>query len=63
MYVAIVKKCGCSATALCSFINFFCSVGHLNKWKEDNPEYSDGDVYSLAEAMHYARAIFENLLK
>lgn len=30
-YVAVAKKCRCSAETLCPFINFFCSVEHLDK--------------------------------
>jgi len=38
-------------------------VEHLNNWRGDNPEYSEGEVYSLEEAMHYAKIIFGDLLK
>ncbi len=62
-YVAIEKKCGCSAKALCPFINFFCSREHLEKWKKDNLEYAGGEVYSVEEAVKYGKSIFENLLR
>jgi hypothetical protein len=62
-FVGSMKKCGCTAEALCPFINFFCSMEHLKKWREQNLQNDTGEIYSLSEAMEHGRIIFENLLK
>lgn len=62
-FVCSMKKCGCTAEAVCPFINFFCSMGHLKKWREQNVQNSGGEIYSLSEALEHGRIIFENLLK
>ncbi len=62
-FVGRMKKCGCTAEALCPFINFFCSREHLKKWREKDVQNNSGDIYSLNEALKHGRIIFENLLK
>lgn len=53
----------CTAKTLCPFISFFCSNEHLEKWKEKNPEYRSGRVYSIDEALEHSKIIFGELLK
>jgi hypothetical protein len=62
-FVGSMQKCGCTAEALCPFINFFCSMRHLKKWREQNLQNNSGEIYSLSEALEHGRIIFENLLK
>jgi hypothetical protein len=62
-FVSNKERCGCIAETLCPFINFFCSKEHLEKWIERNPEYRDGEVYSLNEALEHGRVIFGDFLK
>lgn len=62
-FVSNRERCGCVAETLCPFINFFCSNKHLEKWREKNPEYGDGEVYSLDEALEHSRTIFGDFLK
>lgn len=52
-----------TAEALCPFINFFCSTGHLEEWRERNPEYRSGEIYSLSEALEHGKNIFGDFLK
>jgi hypothetical protein len=58
-----MKECGCTAEAVCPFINFFCSMEHLKKWRGQNVQNNSGEIYSLSEALEHGRIIFENLLK
>lgn len=62
-FVSNRERCGSIAETLCPFINFFCSNKHLEKWREKNPEYRDGEVYSLDDALEHGRIIFGDFLK
>jgi len=62
-FVSSRERCGTTAETLCPFINFFCSKKHLEKWREKNPEYADGEVYSLNEALKHGEVIFGDFLK
>lgn len=53
----------CTAETLCPFINFFCSRKHLEKWREKNPEYRSGEIYSLSEALEHSKIIFGGFLE
>ena len=55
--------CGCAAETLCPFINMFCSEEHLEQWRKENPEYGEGEVYSITEALEHGKAIFGDFLK
>lgn len=55
--------CGCAAETRCPFINMFCSREHLEQWRKDNPEYGEGEVYSVTEALGHGKAIFGEFLK
>ena len=61
-FVAERERCGCTAEALCPFINFFCSREHLEAWRLKNPEYRDGEIYSPGEALEHGKAIFGDFL-
>ncbi len=54
--------CGCAAETVCPFINMFCSGEHLEQWRKDNPEYEEGEVYSVTEALEHGKAIFGDFL-
>lgn len=62
-FVSNIQRCGCTAKNLCPYINFFCSEEHLNEWREKNPLYKSGEIYSLNEALEYSKTIFADLLK
>lgn len=62
-FVSNIERCGCTAKNLCPHINFFCSEEHLNEWREKNPQYKNGEIYSLDEALEHGRNIFANSLK
>jgi hypothetical protein len=62
-FVSNRERGRCTAETLCPFINFFCSKKHLEEWKEKNPEYRSGEIYSLNEALEHGKTIFGDLLK
>lgn len=62
-FVGNRERCGCTAENLCPFINFFCSEKHLEEWMEENPEYKDGEIYSLNDALEHGKTIFGGFLK
>lgn len=62
-FVSEQKRCGCTAETCCPYINFFCSVEHLANWKEQNPEFANGETYSLDQALQHGKAIFEEFLR
>lgn len=62
-FVSNKERGRCTAETLCPFINFFCSTEHLEKWRDKNSEYRNGEVYSLEEALEHSRTIFGDLLK
>ncbi len=53
----------CTAENLCPFINLFCTKRHLEMWKEKNPEFKDGEIYSPNEAMVHGKTIFGDFLE
>ena len=62
-FVVNRERNGCTAETLCPFINFFCSKEDLKKWRKRNPEFKNGEIYSLQDALKHGRMIFGNLLK
>lgn len=62
-YVKIPNTCGCTAEACCPHINLFCGTDHLTQWKTKNRASSDGEVYTLEEALEDGKVIFEDFLK
>lgn len=52
----------CAATSICPTINFFCSPGHVEAWRQGQPEAA-GHVLSLGEALYLGRGIFEDVLQ
>lgn len=62
-FVGNRERGGCTAETLCPFINFFCSKEHLKKWRGKNPEFTEGEIYSLNEALEHGKAIFGDFLK
>jgi mercuric reductase len=62
-FVSNRERGKCTAENLCPFLNFFCSEEHLKAWRDRNPEYGSGEVYSLDQALHHGKIIFGNLLK
>jgi len=51
------------AETLCPFINLFCTKRHLEMWREKNPEFKDGEIYSPNEAMVHGKTIFGDFLE
>jgi hypothetical protein len=52
---------GCvAATDLCPDLNFFCSPGHLSRWRDGAG--ARGEQLSLAEALARGREVFERLM-
>ena len=62
-FLSSVQECGCTAETLCPFINFFCSEEHLDEWRDKNPQYGNGEVYSPSEALEHGRILFGDLLR
>ena len=62
-FVSVRERCGYTAETLCPFINFFCSDKHLEKWRDENPEFRDGEIYSLSEVLKHGKFIFQDFLK
>lgn len=47
---------------LCPYLNFFCSLEHLQEWKKDRPDIQ-GMGLSLPVAAELSRVIFEDISK
>lgn len=62
-FVSERERGKCTAETHCPFINFFCSGGHVEKWREKNPEYGKGEIYSLNKALEDGKIIFGDFLK
>jgi hypothetical protein len=62
-FVSNVERFGCTAKTICPFINFFCSKEHLEEWRQRNPKYRIGEIYSLNDVLEHGRTIFGDLLK
>lgn len=62
-FVSEQERCGCTAETCCPFINFFCSVEHLVRWREKYPDLAKGEAYSLCEALQHGKMIFGDSLR
>lgn len=62
-FVSERERGKCTAETYCPFMNFFCSGDHVEKWREKNPEYGKGEIYSLNEALEGGKIIFGDFLK
>ena len=62
-FVSDVENNGCTAETICPYINFFCSEEHLEEWRDVNPAYRNGEIYSLSDVLEYGRIIFADFLK
>jgi len=62
-FVSSREHCGCTAETFCPFMNFFCSVEHLEKWREKNPAYGKGEMYRLYQVLEHGKNIFGAFLK
>lgn len=62
-FVSNREQCGCTAKTFCPFMNFFCSEGHLEKWREKKPAFGKGEMYQLYQVLDYGKNIFEDFLK
>lgn len=62
-FVSNRERGGCTAETLCPFINFFCSSKDLEEWRRKNPEFTQGEIYSLEEALEHGKTIFGNFLR
>ena len=56
------ESCGCVSDASCPYMNFFCSMEHLNAWRASRPEMDDGEIYPPDEVLEHGRDIFEDFL-
>ncbi len=62
-FVSSGDHCGCTAKTFCPFMNFFCSRGHLEKWREKNPANAKGEMYQLRQVLEHGKRIFGDFLK
>ena len=62
-FVSDVERYGCTAETNCPYMNFFCSTEHLEEWRDENPPYGNGEIYSLSDVLEYGRIIFADFLK
>ena len=53
----------CTAETSCPHMNFFYSMEHLDKWKEKNPKYRNGEIYLPYETLKHGKSIFGAFLK
>lgn len=63
VYVNGGSGCGRVSDTCCPHINFFCSKDELYQWMWLNPEFENGEVYSLDDALEYGKKIFGNMLR
>ena len=61
-YVKVRNSCGCTTKTSCPHINFFCGTDHLEQWKARNPSSSDGEEFTVEEALEDGRMIFGDYL-
>jgi len=61
-FAAITKRCGCTAETCCPNINLFCGRDHADRWTGRHPEFADGEIYTLEEALEDGRMIFGEFL-
>lgn len=62
-FVSNRERGECTAESLCPFINFFCSSKDLEEWRRKNPEFRQGEIYSLDDALEHGKTIFGDFLK
>ncbi len=62
-FVSSGDHCGCTAKTFCPFMNFFCSMEHLEKWREKNPASAQGEMYQLYQVLEHGKFIFGDFLK
>ena len=62
-YVNAGDMCGRVSDTCCPHINFFCSDDDLCQWMWVNPQFENGEPYSLEDALEYGKTIFGDLLK
>jgi len=53
----------CTAETCCPNMNFFYSMEHLNKWREKNPKYRNGENYTPDATLEHGRRIFGEFLR
>jgi hypothetical protein len=53
----------CTAETCCPNMNFFYSMGYLEKWKKKNPGQSNGETYTPAETLKHGKDIFGGFLE
>lgn len=53
----------CTAETFCPHMNFFYSMEHLEKWREKNPKYRNGEIYMPDETLKHGKSIFGGFLK
>lgn len=54
---------GQTAKVCCPYINFFCGLSCIEGWKSENPEFGNGEIYPLGEALEHGNIIFGDFLK
>jgi Cu(I)-responsive transcriptional regulator len=52
----------CTAETFCPHMNFFYSKEHLEKWREKNPKYRNGEIYLPDETLKHGKNIFGRFL-
>ena len=62
-FVSRREHCGCTAKTFCPFMNFLCSLEHLEKWQEKNPASGKGEMYQLPQVLEHGKYIFGDFLK
>jgi hypothetical protein len=62
-YVKARDHYGCTAETCCPYINLFCGRDHVDQWRAKNPAFSDGEIYTIEEALEDGRMIFGEFLK
>ena len=63
VYVNDGNVCGRVSDTCCPHINFFCSDDDLCQWMWENPQFENGEPYTLDEALEYGKNIFGEMLK
>jgi hypothetical protein len=63
VYLNNRSDCNRVADTCCPHINFFCSKDELYQWIWVNPEFENGEICSLEDALECGIDIFKNLQK
>lgn len=61
-FAAVSKDRSCTAETCCPNINLFCGRDHADRWIDRHPEFADGEIYTLEEALEDGRMIFGEFL-